>query len=490
MIRGYRAWLIRPEIFPALALLLAGCAVGPNYTQPEVATPVAFAEAPAAAVSSEPPDLSRWWSVFGDAELDSLVERALSANLDLRIAGARLREARALRGVAAADRWPELDASGSYSRTRRSENAFTGNSSSGPSSNSGFSSTRENDLYQLGFDASWEVDLFGHVQRSVEAADADLGAAEWDRRDVLVSVLAEVARNYVELRGAQRELAITRENVRAQSDTLDLTRSRFDAGLATDLDVARARAQVATTTSQIPTFETTMKAAAHRLAVLLGQEPNALAAELGGNAPVPTPPARVPVGLPADLLRRRPDVRRAEREVAAATARIGMATADLYPRFSLTGSLGVSSVDGATLFDEKSVFSSIGPSFTWPIFAGGRIRQGIAVQDARTDQALARYGAAVLGALEDVENALVAWSHEQTRRASLDEAVTANRRAADLAMQLHQNGLVDFLNVLQAQQALFVSESQLVESDTAVASRLVALYKALGGGWESEPHPE
>ncbi len=457
----------------ALGALLAGCAVGPDYRSPEVKMPAAWGERsqagdPSAAVGGKPP-LAKWWTTFRDPVLDSLVERALAANPDLRLARARVREARALRGVAAADQGPTVDASGSFTRTRGG-----GTTSAG----------EDGDLFRAGFDASWEVDVFGGVRREVEAADADLAASVEDRRDVQVSILAEVAGDYVELRGAQRSAAIARANLQAQKETLELTRTRLQAGLASDLDLARAEAQVRTTGSEVPTLEAAARRSIHALGVLVGKEPSALSAELSREAPVPQAPPDVPVGLPSDLLRRRPDMRRAERQLAAATARIGEATADLFPRFSLTGSFGLQGEDSGDLVGAGGRFWSVGPSVRWPVLDFGRIRSRIAAQGAREEQAAIAYEGTILRSLREVEDALVTFSREQARRQELSGAVESGKRAADLAGELYRQGRSDFLSVLQAQRDLFASEDSLVRSDRSVAVALVSLYKALGGGWE------
>lgn len=423
--------------------------------------------------------------------LESLIARAVQSNWDLRTAEGRVREARALRGVAGADLWPAIDVSGSYTRQRASENAIplalggVGGSTSGAPAPFLRGLKLDQDLFQTGFDASWEVDLFGGVRRAIEAADADLAASQDNLRDALVSLLAEVARNYVEVRRFQRRLAVAQENLKAQQDTLELTQARFHAGLTSELDVEQAASQLATTRSQIPPLETSLKQGIHRLGVLLGQAPGALLEELSTAAPIPTPPPEVPVGLPAELLRRRPDIRRAERQLAAATACIGVAEADLYPKLSLTGSIGLESLQLADLPKGASRFWAVGPTLSWPIFDAGRIRANMAVQDARTDQQFSAYRQTVLTALEDVENALVAYGREQTRRTQLAEAVEANRRAVGLATDLYRAGLGTFLNVLDAQRALFASQSDLAQSEAAVSTDVAALYKALGGGWET-----
>jgi multidrug efflux system outer membrane protein len=468
------------------ALVIAGCTVGPDYVAPETAMPERWGELPGddsvaarqpSAPTAEPVALAEWWTTFQDQTLNSLIERAVQANPDLRAAQARVREARAQRGIISADLFPTVDAFGSYSRSRTSENSFGG---------PGGAPGTESDLYRAGFDASWEIDVFGGVRRNVEAADADIAASIEDRRDVLVTLLAEVAQNYVELRGFQRQIAIAQANLQTQRDTLQITRTRLEAGIASDLDVAQAEAQVQTTESQIPALESTSRQSIHALSVLLAQAPTSLAEELSSDSPIPVAPAEVPIGLPSDLLRRRPDIRRAERELAAATARIGVATADLFPRFSLTGSLGLESSHFSDIGDYSSRFWSVGPSVSWPILDFGRIRSNIAVENAREEQAFAFYEQTVLTSLREVEDALVAFVQEQARRRTLSGAVDSNRRAVDLATQLYQQGLSDFLSVLQAQRDLYETEDALVQSDRAVTTNLVSLYKALGGGWEIE----
>ncbi len=459
----------RAALFVLAGALPAACVVGPDYHAPKTTVPTAFGASSADAA----PPVAKWWTTFHDAALDALIERAVRANPDLRLAQARVREARAQRGVVAADRWPTVDASGSGARNRTSDHVF------------GVPGTTSN-LFQTGFDATWELDVFGGVRRSVEAADADVAAAVEDRRDVLVSLLAEVARGYVEMRGAQRQAAIARANLSAQNETLSLTRTRLAGGLATDLDVARAEAQVDATASTIPTFETTARTAIHELSVLVAAPPESLVAELAADSPQPSPPPEVPTGLPSDLLRRRPDVRRAERRLAAATARIGVATADLFPRFSLTGALGLASDGMGRLVDAGSRTGSIGGAFNWPILDFGRVRSSVDAADAREEQAAAAYESAVLSSLRDVEDALVAFTNEKSRRVSLAAAEKAAGRAADLANTLWSAGRTDFLAVLQAQRDLLAAQDSLVQSDRLAASDLVALYKALGGGWEIE----
>jgi len=459
----------------ALLVGVQGCAVGPDYRTPALTMPDAWGQRGQPGVTSTTPDLQGWWRQFRDPVLDMLIDRAIARNLDLRVAIANVREARAFRGVAGADQFPSVNASGLYSRVRDSQNVRP--------LPPGFDS--EHHLFLVGLDASWELDVWGRIRRSVEAADATLEASEDNRRDVLVIVLAEVARNFVELRTAQQRLLIAEENIKTQQDVLDLTQVRFNAGLATHVDVSQGRALLATTQAQVPALQATRDQAIHRLAVLVGDAPANLLQQLRPIDHIPSAPPSVPIGLPSDLVRRRPDVRRVERELAAATAQIGVATADLFPRFSLTGTLGVAAIDAGKVFTGASRFSSIGPQMIWPIFAGGRIRANIRVQEARQDATLARYEQTVLGALEETEDALVAYGEEHTRQQRLAEAVDASQVALTLSRELYLHGLVDFLSVLDNQRSLYAAQDQRVQSERTLIVALIAIYKALGGGWEA-----
>jgi len=458
-------------------LLIVGCAVGPNYRPPKVSVPESWGESQKNAAFNHADPIVQWWKTFNDPVLDSLITHAVESNLDLRVAEARIREARFQSGVVSSELWPSVETSASYSRSRRSQ----GISIIPPKAR------LKRNLYQAGFDASWEIDLFGGKRRAIEAARADIDAAVENRRDVLVTLLAEVARNYIEVRGLQRRLEIVRNNVRVQQETIDITRARFEAGLSSELDAVQAEALLATTQSQIPTLESSTKQTIHRIGILLGQKPDALQAELTKGAPIPSAPAMVPVGLPSGLLRRRPDVRRAEWELAAATARIGVATADFFPKFSLTGDFGLQTEDLNVFSLTNSRYWSFGPTIRWPIFQAGRIRANVKVQNARQEQLLVNYEKAVLTALEDVENALVTFAGEQVRHKNLTAAVNANRRAVELAGELFTRGLANFLSVLDAERSLYESEDNLAQSEHTVSLNLVSLYKALGGGWETEP---
>jgi NodT family efflux transporter outer membrane factor (OMF) lipoprotein len=347
----------------------------------------------------------------------------------------------------------------------------------------------EANVYQAGFDAAWELDVFGGARRSAEAAQADVAAAEFGRRDLLITISAEVARNYVAARAFQRRLAVAAANITAQQDILALTRDRFAKGLTGELDVQQADALLASTRAQTPVFEAGFRDAVYQLALLLGQPPGALLDELAAAAPIPAAPPAVPVGLPSDLLQRRPDVQRAERQLAAATARIGAAASDLYPKFSLTGDAGLQSISAGDWFAAGSRFWTAGPTVQWRIFDAGRVRAAVQAQSARADQALAAYEQSMLAAFTDVETALTGYAQEQTRRQSLAHSAQASGQVVSMARDLYSHGLADFLRVLEAQRTLYQSQDALIESDRAVSLDLIALYKALGGGWEEKSQP-
>jgi NodT family efflux transporter outer membrane factor (OMF) lipoprotein len=469
------------SLFLAL-VFLAGCTVGPDYHRPNATAPAQWGEPMAGGeTNNSVANAVAWWKNFNDAELDSLIERAVSSNLDLRIASARVREARAAYQVTSADFWPTVNTSASYERLRESKNQPIIGAFNLPP-NVPF----ENNVYQAGFDSTWELDVFGATRRATEAAKAEVAAAEFGRRDALVTLLAEVARNYTEARGYQRRLEIARQNIDAQKQSLAITQNRFTNGVVPDLDVQQASTLLSTTRAEIPTLEIDLQTAIHRLGVLLGQPPEALMEELSAVAPIPTAPVEVPVGLPSELLLRRPDVQKAERQLAAATAQIGVATADLFPKFSLTGAAGFQSVSAGDWFAGASKFWSVGPTVQWRIFDAGRIRANIKVQNARQEEALANYEKTVLASFEDVENALVRYAREQVRRRSLEEAVKSSQESLRVANQLYANGLVNFINVLDAERSMYQTEDELVQSERAVSTNLISLYKALGGGWEAE----
>ena len=458
---------------------VTACAVGPQYVPPKVALPSAFQEARTGEfVNAEM--LEHWWTAFGDPMLDDLVRRAIEGNLDLKIAAARVREARAARGIAASAAQPQVDVGGQFLRGQRSEAVPPFKATTGGDSPFG---ARTQTVFEVGFDASWEIDVFGGVKRDVEAAVAQVEAAQESQRDVLVTLLGDVARNYAELRGTQRQLEILAVTVRSQQDTVDLAKARFDAGLGTAFDVDRSQGLVEATTSRQPELERLALQNVFRLGALLGKDVGELRTELERPIPSPSRTPEVPLTLPSELLSRRPDLRRSEREVTAATARIGVARADLFPRFSITGNFGRLSEDAGDLGSGPSQFWFLVPAVRWPILSGGRIRANIQVQDARQQQALIEYQKAVLHAVEEVENALAAQSREQRRSESLQASVEANRRALELATDRYTSGLENFLSVLDTQRALYAAEDALVQSETSAMVSLIAVYKALGGGW-------
>jgi NodT family efflux transporter outer membrane factor (OMF) lipoprotein len=493
---------------------------GPDYDRPDIATPEDWVSEKADGVSTAQGDIAAWWTQFNDPALNSLIARASEQNFDRQIAASRVREARAARGIAAASLLPTVTAGASATKSQGREistgggSPVSGSIGFGPGgltrtinirgrnvsishtasaaggttgltiSPTGGAPDRTSDLFSLGFDASWEIDVFGGNRRAVEAADADLDAVVEAERQVLVSLVAEVALNYIDLRAAQNRLAITQGNIKAQGETVKLTGARYDAGLSSELDAVRARALLASFEGQVPLLEQQIASAIYRLGVLLGGEPGMLLTELQPIAPLPTVPAEIPLGLPSELLRRRPDIRVAERVLAAENARIGVAMSDLYPKFFLTGGVsGQSNVLGSALNDANQLWS-FGPSVRWPIFQGGRIRANIEVQNERQEQALIRYEQTIMQALADVEGSLVAFDKEQVYRRALQDAVTANQRAVALANERYARGLEGFLNALQAQRDLFDTEDQLVQSESIVLANLVSLYKSLGGGWD------
>jgi multidrug efflux system outer membrane protein len=463
----------------ALATLLAaltGCAVGPNYAKP--ATPVApqFVGATEGAYSGEDAQAA-FWTQFGDATLDRLIDEALAANHDLRIALAHLVEARAERREAQFDLAPTVTASGGYTKEQF------------PAVSSPTGGAFNQQFYDAGFDAFWELDFFGRVRRNVEAQSAEVQGAEAGLRDAQVSVTAEVARTYFELRGEQARFAVTWRNVENQRATLQLTQARFEAGRSTELDTARAQAQLSATLSTIGPLEAAIARSIHRLSVLTGREPTALRDLLAPPRELPGLPQIAAVGDPAGLLRRRPDIRVAERQLAASNALVGVAIADYFPKVTFTGNFTYAAQTPAELGTSASRGYLIGPGISWAAFDLGRVRARVAGSRARADQALAAYEQTVLRALEETENALI--THARTRDSLSDAAAaaTASQTAARIARTRYEGGLVDFLDVLDAERTQLADEDRLAQSRTDAATSLVAVYKALGGGWQGAPLP-
>lgn len=476
---------------------LGGCEVGPNYHRPEEKVQSNWVSPPTTQASvtvQEPIHIEQWWTTFNDPTLDTLIQRAASQNLDIQAAAERIRQARAAVGVTTSSIFPAVNAAGSYSRSFSAAGGSTvvvTSTGVGTGTTTGGTTTtkrvgpKPQDFFQAGFDASWELDVFGGLRRNIEAADYTLEAAEEDRRDVLITVLGEVATDYIALRGFQQETVIAQENLASQVHNADIARKKRQVGTTTELDVANADAQVASTRSEIATFINSEQQEIYALGVLLGQEPTTLLAELSPVGKIPITPPVVPVGLPSELLRRRPDIRRAERQLAAATAQVGVAVAQLFPQFSLTGSFTLQGNRFQALGNWGERFWSFGPSITWPVFDAGRIWSNVEIEKSLRSQAYLAYRSTVLIALQDVETQLTAYAQEQQRRAALADAVAANQKAVQVATQRYQQGgLTDFLNVIVAEQALLSTQDSLVQSNRNVGTDLVALYKALGGGWQ------
>jgi NodT family efflux transporter outer membrane factor (OMF) lipoprotein len=510
--------LKRSSLWAAAALLtLSGCTVGPNYAPPSdtisdafdpgaellpttlVTTPPTTAAAAmqpttpttrtsaaltraVTRVAAEPVDLTHWWTSFQDPELDKLVAEAVDANYDLGMAVARLQEARSLYAAAGGSALPAVDASASAARGTGSNNT---KGRVGAPLNAGTNTQGYHEITHVaGFDAGWEIDLFGQLARGIEAATAEVQAAEADRRQVLVSLVAEVSRSYVELRSTQLRLQIAQENTAALERTVHLVQVRFDRGLGNELDVALAERQLAAALSRVAPLQAAVRQAERQIAVLTARPPHALYAELDKPARIPAMAADVDVGVPLQMLRRRPDVVRAERLVAASTARIGVATANLFPQATLTGAFGLQGQGLGTTPVTSDLIWSIGPAVRWQLLDFGRIDALIQFQDFRTRELLLGYRRTVLSAVQEVENAMGNYAAERNRQAQLAVAVTSSERAVNLATQRYDRGLTDFLNVLDAQRQLYDLQDQLAVSQLAVTTQLVALYKSLGGGWE------
>jgi len=457
----------------ALGIFFSGCAVGPDYKPPQTSVATSFATTLTNTIPANENALATWWKGFNDTALDSLVERAIANNYDVRLATANLKEARALRRLVTFDLAPTVQANAGYANGRVSETAALPGTPRG---------ARDFEIYDAGFDATWELDLFGRVRRSVQAANAQLGSVAATRLDVLVSVIAEVARNYFELRGLQNQLAVARKNADVQAQTLKLTESLLQGGRGTDFDVSRSRALLNLTLSTIPPIEAAIQKTIYRIAVLTGRQPAVLLPELSAPATLPLEMPALALGDPATLLRRRPDVRSAERSLAAATARIGVETADLFPRVTFVGSIGLQAETFTGLGQSGADRWNFGPRITWAAFDLGRVRARIKAADARAEGSLAFYEQTVLAALEETEAALVDFGQEQSRRQFLQTSAEASQKAADLAHQRYESGAADFLSVLDAERTLLEAQDRLAASQTRTVTALVGVYKALRAG--------
>lgn len=457
-------------------VLLAGCLfrVGPDYRPPDLPpAPDRWSMAIGAELSNANAPMSAWWLVFEDSVLTSLIKRAHTDNLTVASAIARLAEARSQLSITRADRYPNVTGNGGVERQRDSD----GISVPPPPQ------SRTDTLRQLSIESSWEWDLWGRVRRSIEAERASLAAQQEDLRDVLVLVYAEIGTRYVTLRATQERLRLARANVQLQQETLALVAARNKAQLAPDSEVRQAELNVAITEAAVPTIETSIAQAIHQLSVLVGQQPQQLRSLLATTQPLPENPSTIEVSLPADTIRQRPDIRRAERTLAAQTALIGVATAELYPNFFINGDFGFATAANELVSSGNRSWG-IGPVFSWNLFNAGRVRASIRAQEARTEQALISYEETVLTALQDVEDSLVAYLNEQRRRAALARSVVAAQQAAELIRELYRRGLTDFQNVLDAQRSLFSQQDDLAASDGAVLSNLINLYRSFGGGWQ------
>ncbi|MDM8514974.1 efflux transporter outer membrane subunit [Desulfobacterales bacterium HSG16] len=453
-------------------LPVIGCmSVGPNYEQPATEMPANWQNTGDPALVPDADLVRQWWTLFNDPLLNKLISEASRNNLNLMTAIARVEESRARLGIATGERYPSMDVEGSTTRQRGSENSISG---------AGYKET----VYSSRAGSSWQIDLFGRIRRSVEAAAAQYQASEEDRTDVMITIYADVALTYLDIRTYQARLAAAKANIASQKKVLRLTQSRFKHGLTTDLDVAQSERLLARAEAEVPPLRIALAQGVNNLAVLLGRRPGTLHKHLMTPQEIPLPPPKATVGVPANLLRQRADIRKAERLLAAQTARIGVAKADLYPSLSLTGSFGFESIDIKDLFDAGSRVLSFGPSLRWNIFSGGRIRNNIKMQDAIVRQSLFTYEQTVLNALREVENTLKAYIEDRIRLSALERSVSAARRSVKVATGLYKQGLADFQPVLDAQRDQFDFENQLAVARGNSAANFVRLYTALGGGWD------
>jgi len=457
-----------------LTLSLSGCMVGPDYQAPKGTTSVQISSIVYPEVRFEQTDLSHWWDIFKDPQLSSLIRLGEQNNFDIKMALARVKEARAALGIESSGLYPEIDADGAVTWAKESENVNP-------------LATSEETKYAFSADASWEIDLFGRIRRSIEAATAEYQATWEDHNNVLISIRAEIAINYFSMRTLQAQLETTTKSITSQQDMLHLTEVRYKNGIATYLDVAQATRELASTEAELPLLRIALQKNITALSVLTGKPSDTLRQEFSTVRPIPVPPAELTVGIPAERIRQRPDVKLAERKIAAQTARIGVATADLYPSFSLVGSLGLASLDAANFFNSASTVYGVGPSLRWNIFNMGRIRQNIAVQDARTEQALYSYELTVLNAIKEVEDSLSGFHEQRLRLEALNHSVQASKETVSMSIKLYKDGLTSFQDVLDAQRSLLNSESNQDAARGDAAVQLVSLYKALAGGWTTQP---
>jgi outer membrane protein, multidrug efflux system len=465
-----------------LTLACAACTVGPDYKKPDVPVPPQFR----AATPAPAADLSSWWTQFNDPELQSLVERALKSNIDIQTAVSRVREARQQEIISGAAGLPHLSANGMGAHLHSNGDPLAGLTGQPPTGGG-----TDIKFYSAGFDSSWEIDVFGGVRRSVEQAEANTDAARWAVHDAEVTLTAEIATDYLTLRTLQLRIAILRDEMKQQSGTLSLVVARAKAGFVSELDVNQQNAQLQNTTAQIPPLEAQARATEHAIAILLAEMPDALATELETTAPPPATPPMLPTGLPSDLLERRPDVREAERKLAAATAAIGVATADLYPKFNLLAGVSFSSNQLSNLFSAANLGELGLAQVSAPIFEGGKIHGNIHTKEEEAQQALLAYRASILGALQDTEDSLTREASERQRQDALVASANSARSSVKISLDQYRAGLTTYVNVLQAQATDLAAQDQLAQSRLMLSTDLVSIYKALGGGWQpGPPEPE
>jgi outer membrane protein, multidrug efflux system len=457
----------------AITVAIGGCAVGPDYERPATNTAPAFSAEDPAYAGSAP--LARFWEVFDDATLESLVGFSLRTNHDLRIALANLNQARALRRETQLDQLPAVTAQAGREKVRASADETTSGQPLTTTLNRG------------SFDAIWELDLFGRVRRNVEASRASEAAVAADLQAMQVSVVAEVARNYFELRGAQEQYAVAQRNADNQRQTLKIAQARFDAGRGTEFDTARSQVLLNNTLATLPILQASIENSIHRLSVLAGEQPTALRDMLAPANALPGLPRLVEIGKPEDLLRRRPDIQAAERRLASATARIGVAQADWFPRVSFTGEIGYAANSADRIGDAATATYGFGPSIQWAAFDMGRVQARIGQARAGQQAALAQYEQAVLRALEETESALVSYRETRRQLDYLGASAQASSRATELAHKRFEGGATDFLDVLDSERSQLEVEASLARARTSAATGLIALYKALGGGWDVAP---
>ncbi|MDP9662936.1 UNVERIFIED_ORG: NodT family efflux transporter outer membrane factor (OMF) lipoprotein [Pseudomonas cremoricolorata] len=463
-----------------LAALLTGCTLGPDFQRPDAQAPQQWDPLQGEHAPSQPvaePIQLRWWDSFHDPRLSALIEQVATRNLDLQIASARLLQSRALRSTVAADQQPSVDANAGYSRARNSAEGL-----SDPSGNAGKSAFN---LWQGDLVAGWELDVWGRVRRQVEAADASVEVAENDRNGVLLALLAETAGDYIQLRAVQHTLQVTEDNLKVARHSLELSEDRQAEGVATRLDVAQANAQVALIESRLPTLQARRDDLINALSLLAAEPPRSLQDSLLQAGELPDPQQTFAIGVPSELAERRPDIRQAQARLHAATASIGVAKADFYPRIRLSGNVGFQAMQLADFGAWDSRRFAFGPQLSLPIFEGGRLKGTLALRQAQQQEAALNYREVVLGAWHEIDDVLRLYNASQLRRDRLAEAVRQNRIALETAQRQYVEGAVDFLNVLTVQSALLASEEQWIDSAAAVSQALVGLYKALGGGWQA-----